>query len=143
MPAPHPDFQAMHVMFGRWSCTFHLFNGKVVPVAGVTELSSDARRAISHDPYGVYVSNLWYDAVRKLWIQTSIYTFSGMDFTATSPGWSGGQAVFDGLVTLHGDSLPLRMTMTLPNRGQQKTVQEIQDSNGRWHTLLTSLCANA
>jgi hypothetical protein len=142
MPAPHPDFQAMHVTFGRWACTFHLITGKVVPVTGVTELSSDGRRAISHDPYGVYVSNLWYDAVQKLWIETAIYTFDGLDFTATSRGWNGGSVVFNGLVTLRGQSLALRTTTTLVSHSQDRTVEEVQDPNGDWHTLDSSVCGN-
>jgi hypothetical protein len=143
MPAPHPDFQAMHVMFGRWTCTFHLFNGKIVPVAGVTELSSDGRRAVSHDPNGVYFSNVWYDAVRKLWIETAIYTFDGMDFTATSRGWGGGAVVFNGLVTLRGQSLPLRTTTTLVSGGRNRTLEEIQDPDGNWRTLDSRVCESA
>jgi hypothetical protein len=143
VPAPHPDFQAMHVMFGRWACTFHLFNGKSEVVAGITELSSDGRRAVTRDPYGVVFTNLWYDAVRKVWIDTSINTLDGLDLTATSRGWSGGVLVFNGYATLHDRSLPIRSTTTLLSRSQDKTVEELQDPNGVWHMVDWSVCGNA
>jgi hypothetical protein len=143
MPAPHPDFQAMHVTFGRWTCTFHLPEGKSAVIAGVTELSSDGRRAVTRDPYGVVFSNLWYDAVRKVWIDTSINTFDGLDVTATSRGWNGGVMVFSGYATLRGQSLPVRSTTTLLSRGQDKTIQEIQDPDGVWHAVNWSVCGNA
>jgi hypothetical protein len=142
MPDAHPDFQALHVAFGRFTCDFQV-KDKTFHVSGVTELSPDGRRAISHDAQGVYFSNLWYDRARKLWIDTAIYTFIGLDFTATSPGWSGGQIEFNGLVTLRDRSLPFRTTSTALSGNRSKTVEAVQDVNGDWHTLDTSVCQKA
>jgi hypothetical protein len=141
VPAPHPDFQAMHVLFGRWTCTFHFSDGKSMTISGSTELSSDGRRAIRHDAYGQYFQNLWYDAARRLWLETSIITPYGIDFTATSPGWSGGEAVFTGLVTLRGQSLSLRTSTTLLSQRQNKTVEDVQDAKGEWCMLDTTVCS--
>lgn len=51
MPAAHPNFQAVHVRFGPFVCEFHV-KDETLRVGGVTELSSDDRRAVSHDPKG-------------------------------------------------------------------------------------------
>lgn len=139
MPAAHPNFQAMHVSFGRFACEFRI-RDKVFHVAGVTELSPDGRRAVSRDPQGAYFSNLFYDSQRTLWINTSIYTFIGLDFTGTSPGWSGGQVVFNGLISMQGRSLPFRATSTELSSGKTKTIEELQDLNGDWSVLDTKLC---
>jgi hypothetical protein len=142
MPAANPNFQALRVHFGPFKCVFAI-KDKTYHLTGVTELSQDGRRAVTHDPDNVYFQNQWYDAQRKIWIKTSIFTFLGLDFSATSPGWSGGQLEFDGLVSMGSNSLPFRATSTALSGGLTKTVEQMQEGDGNWHTLDTQVCGPA
>jgi hypothetical protein len=142
MPAPNPNFQALRVHFGNFKCVFTV-KDKTYHLTGVTELSQDGRRAVTHDPDNVYFQNQWYDAQRKIWIKTSIFTFIGLDFSATSPGWSSGQLEFDGLVSMRDNSLPFRAISNSLGGGVMKTVEQIQESDGSWHTVDTQVCGPA
>jgi hypothetical protein len=142
MPAANPNFQALRVHFGPFKCVFAI-KDKTYHLTGVTELSQDGRRAVTHDPDNVYFQNQWYDAQRKIWIKTSIFTFLGLDFSATSPGWSGGQLEFDGLVSMGSNSLPFRAISTPLSGGLTKTVEQMQEGDGNWHTLDTQVCGQA
>jgi hypothetical protein len=142
MPAANPDFQALRVHFGPFKCVFTI-KDKTYHLTGVTELSQDGRRAVTHDPDNVYFQNQWYDAQRKLWIKTSIFTFLGLDFSATSPGWSGGQLEFDGLVSMRSNSLPFRAISTPLGGGLTKTVEQMQYEDSNWHVLDTQVCGKA
>ena len=142
MPAANPDFQALRVHFGPFKCVFTI-KDKTYHLTGVTELSQDGRRAVTHDPDNVYFQNQWYDAQRKIWIKTSIFTFLGLDFSATSPGWSGGQLEFDGLVSMRDNSLPFRAISTPQGSGLTKTVEQMQEGDGTWHVLDTQVCGPA
>jgi hypothetical protein len=142
MPAANPNFQALRVHFGPFKCVFTV-KDKTYNLTGVTELSQDGRRAVTHDPDNVYFQNQWYDAQRKIWIKTSIFTFIGLDFSATSPGWSGGQLEFDGLVSMRDNSLPFRAISNPLGGGVMKTVEQIQESDGTWHTVDTQVCGPA
>ena len=142
IPAPNPNFQALRVHFGPFKCVFTI-KDKTYHLTGVTELSPDGRRAVTHDPDNVYFQNQWYDAQRKIWIKTAIFTFLGLDFSATSPGWSGGQLEFDGLVSIRDNSLPFRAISNSLGGGVMKTVEQIQEQDSNWHTLDTQVCGPA
>lgn len=135
------DLGPMRFMLGTWVCAGQAMDGTPFRITEITALSSDGTRLITHDSQGKTTTELWYDAGRKAWMETSVDSGSGSNSSESSPGWTGDTLVFTGTFTLAGTpAVGYRSTTVKLGPTRTKNQDEIQRPDGPWIQFDSATC---
>jgi hypothetical protein len=116
-PSAAQGMSSMRFLLGTWTCSVKAVDGSTPQVTTVSSMSADGTKMLSRTVAGGDGgAQLWLDASKREWIQTSTSTKGSS--TQTSPGWNGNSIVWTGTLSANG----------MPTFGYRTTVTKVSDT---------------